>query len=91
MSLGRPSLRTRGTGRLLGFNNDSLFPRTEFVDLPEQIHLFRNANDTVELGQGRTWLDAQPKGILQPDCSATQRNEGHGLEIALVVRMRRRY
>jgi len=48
------------------------------MDLQQQIHLFRNANDTVELWCGRIWMYPQPKRILQPHCSATQHNDRLG-------------
>lgn len=45
LSSGWPPLQTLWAGILL----DPLSPCMEFVDLQQQIHLFHNANDTVEL------------------------------------------
>lgn len=42
---------------------DSLSPCMELVDLQQQIQLFHNANDTVELWQGWIWRCPQPKCI----------------------------
>lgn len=42
---------------------DSLSPFMELVDLQQQIHLFHNANDTVEIWQGWIWWYPQPKCI----------------------------
>lgn len=55
---GHPSRHCGLTSCLILFS-----PCMEFVDLQQQIHLFHNANDTVEIWVGWIWRYPQPKCI----------------------------